>query len=145
SPRAGRHSGRTPLGRRGTGGRRPRRGRRPRELGSVLVLLALDTATPDVTVALRDDDRVVATAGGDHPMRHGEQLAPAIAEVLAAVDATPRDVTAIAVGTGPGPFTGLRVGIVTARTMAAVLGIPTYGVCTLDVLAAQAADAGVVA
>ncbi|MDP9822072.1 tRNA (adenosine(37)-N6)-threonylcarbamoyltransferase complex dimerization subunit type 1 TsaB [Nocardioides massiliensis] len=108
------------------------------------MLLALDTATPDVTVALRDDERVVASAGGDHPMRHGEQLAPAIAEVLAAVDATPRDVTAIAVGTGPGPFTGLRVGIVTARTMAAVLGIPTYGVCTLDVLAAQAADTGVV-
>src|SRR5690606_19134134 len=128
----------------GAPGPAPRTARHSRPVGLGLVLLALDTATPDVTVALRDDERVVATAGGDHPMRHGEQLAPAIAEVLAAVDATPRDVTAIAVGTGPGPFTGLRVGIVTARTMAAVLGIPTYGVCTLDVLAAQAADAGVV-
>jgi len=109
-----------------------------------LVLLALDTATPAVTVALRDDAGVVATAGGAHPMRHGEQLAPAIERVLAEAGATPRDVTAIAVGTGPGPFTGLRVGLVTARTMAAVLGIPTYGVCTLDVLAAQAVDEGVV-
>ncbi|MDP3967181.1 MAG: tRNA (adenosine(37)-N6)-threonylcarbamoyltransferase complex dimerization subunit type 1 TsaB [Nocardioides sp.] len=106
------------------------------------MLLALDTATPAVTVALHDGTSVVATRSGSHPMRHGEQLAPAIEAVLTEAGATPRDVTAIAVGVGPGPFTGLRVGLVTARTMAAVLGIPTYGVCTLDVLAAQALDEG---
>ena len=50
--------------------------------------------------------------------------------------------TAIAVGVGPGPFTGLRVGLVTARTLALALDIPVYGVCTLDVLAAEAVDAG---
>ena len=55
-----------------------------------------------------------------------------------------QDVTAIAVGVGPGPFTGLRVGLVTARTLGAVLEIPVYGVCTLDVLAAEAVDAGAV-
>ena len=52
--------------------------------------------------------------------------------------------TAIAVGTGPGPFTGLRVGLVTARTLAHVLEIPVYGVCTLDVLAVEAVDTGAV-
>ena len=53
-----------------------------------------------------------------------------------------QDLTAIAVGVGPGPFTGLRVGLVTARTLGFVLEIPVYGVCTLDVLAVEAVDTG---
>ena len=55
-----------------------------------------------------------------------------------------QDLTAIAVGVGPGPFTGLRVGLVTARTLGFVLEIPVYGVCTLDVLAVEAVDTGAV-
>lgn len=106
------------------------------------MLLAFDTATPHVTVALHDGEQVVATYAAAESMRHGEMLAPGIADVLAQAGAQPWDVTAIAVGVGPGPFTGLRVGLVTARTMAMTLGIPAYGVCTLDVLAAEAIDAG---
>lgn len=106
------------------------------------MLLGFDTATPHVTVALHDGERVVAAYGSSETMRHGEMLAPGIADVLAQAGAQPWDVTAIAVGVGPGPFTGLRVGLVTARTMAASLGIPVYGVCSLDVLAAEAVDAG---
>ena len=106
------------------------------------MLLAFDTATPHVTVALHDGERVVAEYASSEAMRHGEMLAPGIADVLAQAGATSRDVTAIAVGVGPGPFTGLRVGLVTARTMALALQIPVYGVCTLDVLAAEAMDAG---
>jgi tRNA threonylcarbamoyladenosine biosynthesis protein TsaB len=106
------------------------------------MLLAFDTATPHVTVALHDGDRIVAEYASAEAMRHGEMLAPGIAEVLSTVGATSRDVTAVAVGVGPGPFTGLRVGLVTARTLALALGIPVYGVCTLDVLAAEAMDAG---
>jgi tRNA threonylcarbamoyl adenosine modification protein YeaZ len=106
------------------------------------VLLAFDTATSHVTVALHDGDRVVAEYSAGESMRHGEMLAPGIADVLARAGAISQDVTAVAVGVGPGPFTGLRVGLVTARTMALALDIPVYGVCSLDVLAAEAIDAG---
>lgn len=106
------------------------------------MLLAFDTATPHVTVALHDGARVVASYTGAESMRHGELLAPGIAQVLGDAGATSRDVTALAVGVGPGPFTGLRVGLVTARTMAHALDIPVYGVCSLDVLAAEAQDRG---
>jgi tRNA threonylcarbamoyl adenosine modification protein YeaZ len=106
------------------------------------VLLAFDTATPHVTIALHDGDRVVAEYSASESMRHGEMLAPGIAEVLAKAGAISQDVTAVAVGVGPGPFTGLRVGLVTARTMGLALGIPVYGVCSLDVIAAEALDDG---
>ena len=106
------------------------------------MLLAFDTATPHVTVALHDGESVVATSDSAETMRHGEMLAPGIRQVLADAKATAADVTGIAVGVGPGPFTGLRVGLVTARTLAFVREIEVYGVCTLDILAAEAADAG---
>ena len=107
------------------------------------MLLALDTATPAVTVALHDGERVVAASTVVDAMRHGELLATGITAVLDEAWVARQDLTAIAVGVGPGPFTGLRVGLVTARTLGAVLEIPVYGVCTLDVLAAEAVDNGI--
>jgi tRNA threonylcarbamoyladenosine biosynthesis protein TsaB len=104
------------------------------------VLLAFDTATAFVTVALHDGNAVVAEARSEQRMKHGEQLAPLIERVLLAAGVVRQDLTALAVGTGPGPFTGLRVGLVTARTLALVLEIPAYGVCSLDVIALEAAD-----
>jgi tRNA threonylcarbamoyl adenosine modification protein YeaZ len=108
------------------------------------VLLAFDTATPAVTVALHDGERVVASWAKVDARRHGELLAPGITAVLDEAWVPRLDVTAVAVGVGPGPFTGLRVGVVTARTLALALDIPAYGVCSLDVLAAQAIDEGAV-
>ncbi|TIC83290.1 tRNA (adenosine(37)-N6)-threonylcarbamoyltransferase complex dimerization subunit type 1 TsaB [Nocardioides sp. GY 10113] len=102
------------------------------------MLLAFDTASPTVTVALHDGNEVTVELTSDQAMRHGEQLAPLIERALAQGGVAPGDLTAIAVGAGPGPFTGLRVGLVTARTLGHVLGIPVHGVCSLDVLAAEA-------
>jgi tRNA threonylcarbamoyl adenosine modification protein YeaZ len=107
------------------------------------VLLAFDTATPLVTVALHDGTRVVTELRSEQPLKHGEQLAPLIAQSLADAGVDRLDLTAVAVGVGPGPFTGLRVGLVTARTLGYVLEIPVYGVCTLDAIAAEAARGGV--
>ena len=108
------------------------------------MLLAFDTATPAVTVALHDGERVVATHTVVDARRHGELLAPGIVAVLDEAWVPRQDVTAVAVGVGPGPYTGLRVGLVTARTLSLALDVPVYGVCTLDVLAAQAVDEGAV-
>jgi tRNA threonylcarbamoyladenosine biosynthesis protein TsaB len=111
-----------------------------------LVLLAFDTATAAVTVALADLSSgaadIVAESTVVDTRRHGELLAPGIERVMRVADVDRSALTAIAVGVGPGPFTGLRVGLVTARTMAAVLGIPVHGVCTLDAMALGSGLAG---
>ena len=109
------------------------------------MLLAFDTATPAVTVALHDGDDVVVEFVSEQTLRHGEQLAPLVDRALREAGAVRQDITALAVGVGPGPFTGLRVGLVTARTLGYVLDVPVYGVCTLDVLAVEAVDTGSVA
>jgi tRNA threonylcarbamoyl adenosine modification protein YeaZ len=103
-----------------------------------VLLLAFDTATPAVTVALRDGAQIVAQESAVDARRHGELLAVAIDKVLRSVGADPADLTAVAVGTGPGPYTGLRAGLVTARVLGSALGIRVDGICTLDVLAAAA-------
>ena len=108
------------------------------------MLLAFDTATPQVTVALLDEGDVVAELVSERVMKHGEQLAPLIEGVMAQVGIVRQDLTALAVGAGPGPFTGLRVGLVTARTLGYVLDIPVYAVCSLDVLAVEAVATGLV-
>ncbi len=109
------------------------------------MLLAFDTATAFVTVCAYDDARgaVLASRDGVGPMRHGELLMPVVHEVLAEARAALPDVGRIAVGVGPGPFTGLRVGVVTARMLGLARGVPVTGACTLDVLAAGAVSQGV--
>lgn len=107
-----------------------------------VLLLAFDTATPAVTVALHDGTAVLAEHTEVDARRHGELLAPGIRRVLAAAGRDLAELTAVAVGVGPGPFTGLRVGLVTARVLGDALGIEVHGVCTLDVLAAAVAHDG---
>jgi tRNA threonylcarbamoyladenosine biosynthesis protein TsaB len=106
------------------------------------VLLAFDTATPAITVAVSDGQNVRAEITTVDPRRHGEVLAAGIEYVLRQAGVRPADLRSIAVGVGPGPFTGLRVGVVTAKAMGAALDIPVRGVCTLDVLAHAAALSG---
>ena len=101
-----------------------------------MLVLGLDTATPASTVAVAE-----VTAGGLRglaerrtvdPRAHGELLAPQIHATLVEAGAGPADLAAIVAGVGPGPFTGLRVGLATAASMGQALGVPTYGVCSLD-------------
>jgi len=100
-----------------------------------VLLLAIDTATSAITVALHDGERVLAESSRLDARRHGEYVAPGIVEVLARAGRTAADVSAVVAGTGPGPFTGLRVGLVTARTFAFARGIPVFGACSLDAMA----------
>ncbi|MCY4725173.1 tRNA (adenosine(37)-N6)-threonylcarbamoyltransferase complex dimerization subunit type 1 TsaB [Nocardioides sp. STR2] len=106
------------------------------------MLLAFDTATPLVSVALHDGERVVVEHSSEQPMKHGEHLAPLIARCMEEAGVVRQDLTAVAVGVGPGPFTGLRVGVVTARTLGFVLDIPVYGVCSLDAVALEVVGSG---
>jgi tRNA threonylcarbamoyl adenosine modification protein YeaZ len=106
-------------------------------------VVVVDTSTPAITAAL------VAVEGGPGPVEaaqvqllaervtvdaraHGELLTPQIEAVLAAAGVRVTDVDAVVAGLGPGPFTGLRVGLVTAAVIGQTRGIPTYGVCSLD-------------
>nr|WP_156004172.1 tRNA (adenosine(37)-N6)-threonylcarbamoyltransferase complex dimerization subunit type 1 TsaB [Streptomonospora sp. PA3] len=101
--------------------------------------MAFDTATPAITTAVCEagDDgvRVRAAACTVDARHHGELLSPQISDVLAQAGAAFTDLTHVAVGIGPGPYTGLRVGLATAHALAEALGIPCHGVATLDALA----------
>nr|WP_020665493.1 tRNA (adenosine(37)-N6)-threonylcarbamoyltransferase complex dimerization subunit type 1 TsaB [Streptomyces sp. SID5476] len=107
-------------------------------------MLALDTATPAVTVALHDGTDVVAASSQVDARRHGELLLPAVDRVLAEAGTRLDAVTGIVVGIGPGPYTGLRVGLMTADTFGLALGVPVHGLCTLDGLAYAAGAEGTV-
>ncbi|MDQ1038203.1 tRNA threonylcarbamoyl adenosine modification protein YeaZ [Streptomyces sp. V3I8] len=107
-----------------------------------MLLLALDTATPAVTVALHDGMSVVAASSQVDARRHGELLLPAVDRVLTEAGLRLDSVTGVVVGVGPGPYTGLRVGLMTADTFGLALGVPVHGVCTLDGLAYAAGVEG---
>lgn len=104
-----------------------------------MLLLAFDTATAAITAAVHDGARIVGEAETTGAMAHGEQLAPTIRAAMQQAGAAMSDLTDVAVGVGPGPFTGLRVGVVTALTLGSTLDLRTHGVCTLDVIAADVA------
>ncbi|GII24209.1 tRNA (adenosine(37)-N6)-threonylcarbamoyltransferase complex dimerization subunit type 1 TsaB [Planosporangium mesophilum] len=103
-----------------------------------MLVVVLDSATPAVTAAVaavrRDDVEILTLRVSVDARAHGELLAPAIQGVLADAGVKPGELAAVVAGLGPGPFTGLRVGLVTAAALGHSLGIPTYGVCSLDAL-----------
>jgi tRNA threonylcarbamoyl adenosine modification protein YeaZ len=112
-----------------------------------VLVLALDTATPTLVAGVA---RWSAGPGGaaavevlaEHAVpsgnRHAELLTPAIRTVLADAGTAVGELDAIVAGLGPGPFTGLRVGVVTATTLADARGLPVVGVCSLDAIGAGA-------
>lgn len=105
-----------------------------------MLLLAVDTSSAQVSVAVAvagDDGqvRVLATREAVAANRHGELLAQGVHDAVAEAGVAMNDLDAVAVGLGPGPFTGLRVGVVTVAAFADALGIPAYGACSLDAIA----------
>ncbi len=106
------------------------------------MLLGLDTATAAVSVALSTaTGEILAVSNLLAARGHGEWLGPAIVHVLAESGVRRDQLTGVAVGVGPGPFTSLRVGLVTATVLGHVLSVPVHGVCTLDAIALAAGRA----
>lgn len=106
-------------------------------------MLAIDTATPAVTAGLLrvpgdGDPELLARRVTIDARAHAELLTPSIRAVLADAGAVAADLDAVVCGAGPGPFTGLRVGMVTAASFGDALGIPVYPVCSLDAIAHEA-------
>lgn len=103
------------------------------------MILTIDTATPAVTagIARRTGSgvQVLASRITVDARAHAEQLTPNVVAAVADAGITFADLRAVVVGCGPGPFTGLRVGMATAAAYGHALDIPVYGVCSLDALA----------
>jgi tRNA threonylcarbamoyladenosine biosynthesis protein TsaB len=110
-----------------------------------VIILALDTTTRGGSVAVTDDDRVLALLVGDESRTHGERLPGEIARALEAAGTTRDLIDLLAVATGPGAFTGLRIGLAAMQGLAMTLDKPVVGVSALDALAEQivASDADV--
>jgi tRNA threonylcarbamoyl adenosine modification protein YeaZ len=108
-----------------------------------VLVLALDTATPTLVAGLgrwspEGGVEVLAERAVPSGNRHAELLTPAIRGVLEDAGLKMADLDAVVTGLGPGPFTGLRVGIVTALTLADARGLPVVGVCSLDAVGSGA-------
>ena len=100
------------------------------------IVLAIDTATPAVTAGIvrLDGLDVLAERVTVDARAHAERLTPNVLGALADAGLTVNDLSAVVVGCGPGPFTGLRVGMATAAAYGHALGIPVHGVCSLDAI-----------
>jgi tRNA threonylcarbamoyl adenosine modification protein YeaZ len=105
--------------------------------GRSRVVLAIDTATPAVTAGVVADGEVVAERVSVDARAHAERITPNVLAALAEADLTMADLDAVVVGCGPGPFTGLRVGMATAAAYGHALGVPVHGVCSLDAIGGQ--------
>jgi tRNA threonylcarbamoyl adenosine modification protein YeaZ len=98
------------------------------------LLLAIDTSA-GTSAAVLDDEKVLGFSLFEDPFGHAENIGLAIIDALNQAEILAIDVTAVAVGRGPAPYTGLRVGMATGTTFAMSLGIPLYGVMVLDAIA----------
>lgn len=100
-----------------------------------MIVLGIETATPQVGCALGGHEGVIASFHTARGRRHAETLAPAIEFTCAQAQVALSEVGVVAVDIGPGLFTGLRVGVATAKAMAQALRVPVIGMSSLDLLA----------
>ena len=100
-----------------------------------MMLLAVDTSTAQVGLAIYDGAQVIGEYAWRSSQRHTVELAPAISDLLSRCGLTMEDVTALGVALGPGSFTSLRVGLALVKGLALSRHIPLIGIPTLDILA----------
>ena len=108
-----------------------------------MLILALDTATAVSSVAVATETTVLAEVTQEAKLTHSETLVPHIGQVLKMAGAERADLDGIAVSIGPGSFTGLRIGLATAKAMAYALRIPIAGIPTLEGLALHFPQPGI--
>ena len=101
------------------------------------LVLAIDTSTPAVTAGVVADDQVLAERVTVDARAHAERITPNVLAAIADAGRSMADLNAVVVGCGPGPFTGLRVGMATAAAYGHALGLPVHGVCSLDAIGGQ--------
>jgi tRNA threonylcarbamoyladenosine biosynthesis protein TsaB len=101
-------------------------------------LLLLETSHATALVALADGDRLAGVRRLDEARRHARELAPSVADLLAAAGWRPRDLDGVVVGVGPGSYTGLRVGVMSAKALAFATGCALLAVPSFDAIARQA-------
>jgi tRNA threonylcarbamoyl adenosine modification protein YeaZ len=109
------------------------------ELSMSRLVLAIDTSTPAVTAGVVADGHVLAERVTVDARAHAERITPNVLAAITDAGRSMADLTAVVVGCGPGPFTGLRVGMATAAAYGHALGLPVYGVCSLDAIGGQTA------
>jgi tRNA threonylcarbamoyladenosine biosynthesis protein TsaB len=105
-----------------------------------VIILALDTTTRGGSVAVADGDRMLAVLRGDESRTHGERLPGELARALEQAGITRDQIDLLAVATGPGAFTGLRIGLAAIQGLAMTLNKPVIGISALDALAEQVAS-----
>ncbi|WP_240377470.1 tRNA (adenosine(37)-N6)-threonylcarbamoyltransferase complex dimerization subunit type 1 TsaB [Bacillus piscicola] len=98
-------------------------------------ILAIDTSTHVLGIALADEERIVGTYVTNFKKNHSLRLMPAIDYLLKELNVKPEELDAVAAAKGPGSYTGVRIGVTTAKSLAWALGIPVYGISSLQVLA----------
>jgi len=103
------------------------------------LILSLETSTHVCSVALHDAGKLIATREVHTPQSHAERLAPMIEEVRRETGLELKQLAAVAIAAGPGSYTGLRIGVSTAKGLCYTLQIPLIAVGTLDVMASQVA------
>ncbi|MGH2733695.1 MAG: tRNA (adenosine(37)-N6)-threonylcarbamoyltransferase complex dimerization subunit type 1 TsaB [Actinomycetota bacterium] len=103
-----------------------------------MLVLGIETSTPQASVAIGSEQGIIGSCTISRGATHGEFLLPAVEFLLRHAGLTYRNLSAVAVGLGPGLFTGMRVGITTAKTLAQALSVPIVGITSLDLLAFDA-------
>lgn len=99
-------------------------------------ILSIDTACKTAMAALSEGDKVISAIQLHDSKTHSVKMLPAVEYILKAADVAPSELGAVAVTNGPGSYTGLRIGVTTAKTLSYALNIPVLGINTLDAIAA---------